>query len=492
MVDHRTFTIQYLPNELLLHIFSSHRLLSNTSRRPLSVAWRWHTLAHVCQRWRHLIFASLRHLEARLVIPRKSPETPLESWPEPPLSVWYDSNNPRMSKEQNADVVAAFEHSDRIREIHLPMTMGHLFWTSICNKSFLELEYLALSGLRPNTLPREFLGGSIPSPRRLRSILLSYVHLPALPQLLLSSRDLVSLHLGPYSLSGNRSGDGFISPEVLSTALSSTTQLEHLYLDSLQVPVTSHSELRSADSSLFIFPALTFFAFGGSVEYLENFVSRIHAPHLLNLNVHSNRRVLDVPQLSQFISRTEQLSSLPFRTSISLNIGAFSIEHHFRRLQSPQEVSHVYLGSVSMGDWQVSQVYHICTQLSPLVSSVKQLKLSAFYLPPNFQRQIDPALWLQLLAPYNSVEEIEFCGKGAPCTGIARALQQSTWETARELLPALRVLRIRGFRSRSIRLTMIFAAARRLTGRPVVVRRLNETGQNTNWDTNDTYEDKSV
>src|SRR5712675_1559841 len=226
MVDHPAFTIQYLPNELLLHIFSFHRLLSGTNNCPPSVAWKWHTLAHVCQRWRDLIFGSLRHFEARLVIPRKSPKTPLDSWPALPLSVWYDSED-YMSSEQMADVVAAFKHSERIREVHLPTTMGYSFWKSICSKSFLELEHLAISGSLPTSLPHEFLCGSAPGPCRLRSILLNYLHLPALPQLLFCNWDLVSLHLGQCTLTGN----GFISPEVLSTALSAATQLEYLYID---------------------------------------------------------------------------------------------------------------------------------------------------------------------------------------------------------------------------------------------------------------------
>jgi len=489
MVDH---TIQSLPNEVLLYVFSFHRLLSGTNNRPPGVAWRWHTLTHVCQRWRDLIFGSLRHLGAYLVIPRNSPKTPLDSWPALPLSIWYDSGTGRISEEQKADTVAAFKHPDRIREIHLPTTMAFFFRTLICNKSFPELEHLTLPGFPgcPFTLPVEFLGGSTPSPRRLRSIHLSYYHLPALPQLLSSSQDLVSLHLGYYTLTRK----GFISPEVLATALSATTQLEYLHIDCLRVSVASHPGLRSADSSSFILPALTYFYFGGFIEYLENFVCRFQAPHLVKLSVHSDQRVLDVPQLSQFISRTERLSSLPFRTSISLNMGTFSIEHHFKFLPSPQEASHVYFRCVDAGDWQVSQVEHICTQLSPLASSVKQLKISAFHLPPNLQRKTDPAPWLQLLMPYNGVEEIEFCGKGAPCTGIAWALKQSIGETAQELLPALRILRIRGFHTWSICLTTSYVAARKRTGRPVIVRRLSQKNQDTDWETfgDDACNDESV
>src|SRR5882672_3224458 len=90
MVDHCAFTVQSLPNEVLLYIFSFHRLLSGTKNPPPAVAWRWHTLAHVCQRWRHLILGSLRHLGARLLIPRNSLKTSLDSWPAP-LSIWCDS-----------------------------------------------------------------------------------------------------------------------------------------------------------------------------------------------------------------------------------------------------------------------------------------------------------------------------------------------------------------------------------------------------------------
>jgi len=299
----------------------------------------------------------------------------------------------------------------------------------------------------------------------------------------LSNRDLVSLHLGDYTLTGHE----FISPEVLSTSLYATTQLEYLYIDCLPVPTQSYPELTSGNPSPpVVLPALTYFHFGGFIEYMENFVSRVHAPHLENLDVYSGYQgVLDIPQLSKFISRTERLSSLPFQTSISFESrGDLSIKYHFKFLPSP-EVSHVYLRCSAMCDWQVSQVDHICTQLSPLVSTVKQLKISAFHLPPSLKRKTDPAPWAQLLTPYNSVEEVEFCGKGAPCTGIAGALEQSARETAQELLPALRVLRIRGFRAWSMRRITSFVAARQLIDRPVIIHRLAQTDQDTDLETSE-------
>jgi len=399
-----------------------------------------------------------------------------------------------MSSEQLAKVVAAFEHSDRIREIFLPVSMIYPLWGQLrSKKSFHELEHLVFSEscrvIPLATLPHEFLGGPT-SPRRLRNILLNGAHLPNLPQLLLSSRDLVSLHLGYYTLTCN----GFISPEVLSTSLSATTQLEYLYID---YHPGFYLESTSGNSSpLVVLSALTYLHFGGFIEYMENFVSRIHAPYLQNLDLScklSDQGVLNIPQLSQFISRTERLSSLPFRTSISLDNGVFSVDHHFKFLPSPQGVSHAHFRCVDMADWQASKVDHICAQLSPLASNVKQLKISAFYLPPNLKRKTDPAPWLQLLTPYSSVEEVEFCGKDAACTGIASALEQSTWDMAQELLPALRVLRIRGFHTWSIsnRLITSFVTACQLTGRPIIIRRLTPKNQDAAWEAfeNDTHQD---
>jgi len=169
MVDHRTFTIQSLPNEVLLLIFSFHRLLSATSNCLPSVAWRWHVLVHVCQRWRYLIFGSLRHLGARLVIPRNSLKTPLDSWSALPLSIWHESEDyseDYMSREQMDNILAAFEHSDRIREMSFSVASCYpLSRLTHHNGSFLTLEHLALSGFRPDSylmvLPREFLASFV-------------------------------------------------------------------------------------------------------------------------------------------------------------------------------------------------------------------------------------------------------------------------------------------------------------------------------------------
>jgi len=92
--------------------------------------------------------------------------------PTPPLSVWYDSHSYSMSEEQKADVSPAFEHSEPHTRNPSPCYDRLFIWISICNKSFLELEHLALSGfVIPSPYPMNSWVGST-SPRRLRNIFL--------------------------------------------------------------------------------------------------------------------------------------------------------------------------------------------------------------------------------------------------------------------------------------------------------------------------------
>ena len=60
-----TSWIEILPDEILLEIFDCLRLAITQGNS--SEPWKWHRLAHVCQRWRNLIFESPRRLDLRLV-----------------------------------------------------------------------------------------------------------------------------------------------------------------------------------------------------------------------------------------------------------------------------------------------------------------------------------------------------------------------------------------------------------------------------------------
>jgi hypothetical protein len=58
-------TIDDLPGDALLETF--HFYLDDKDPNDIYSADQWHTLVHVCQRWRSVVFASPRRLDLRLL-----------------------------------------------------------------------------------------------------------------------------------------------------------------------------------------------------------------------------------------------------------------------------------------------------------------------------------------------------------------------------------------------------------------------------------------
>jgi hypothetical protein len=87
-----TSWIEILPNEILpwilLENFDCLRLAITQSKS--SEPSKWHRLAHVCQRWRNLVFEPPHLLDLRLVYTYKNPlRRSLDLWPLLPISGCY-------------------------------------------------------------------------------------------------------------------------------------------------------------------------------------------------------------------------------------------------------------------------------------------------------------------------------------------------------------------------------------------------------------------
>jgi len=485
MVD-RVATIQVLPDDALLLIFSFHRLLSSPSylNPPVPAEWKWHVLAHVCKRWRSLIFTSPLHLGLRLVISNRWRRTTLDCWPTFPISIWLGSGSfDILSPQAENSVIEALKHSDRIREIKLNVSSSMLEKsTAWVNNSFPALEYLCLrSPHHVTVLPSSFLGGSSGTHRKLRHIELGNISFPTLPQLLLSSPDLVSLSLGL----GPLGGAGSLSTEALVAILSTTTQLERLCVYPYpNMPLgQAYPEQRRAYSppsaqNLIVLSALITFNFKGYSEYLEDLVPRIDMPLIEQFSVTFYHRVLNIPRLSQWISRIERLNSVPHRTSIIFSFDALTIRHCFRHpplaaFHKPISLEFSIRNDWTATDWQASQVLHICGQLSPFMSSVERLGIRVYNVQQIFHGGTDSAGYLQLFLPFRSVQDLRlWCTGEDPITGLGHALEESTRRrTVQDVLPVLRILGIHHCRCKaeSIHRLEAFAAARRRTGRPLIL-----------------------
>lgn len=459
--------IETLPDEILLEIFDFHRLATLDNSSDL---WKWHRLAHVCKRWRNLIFQSPRRLDLRLAYTYKNPlRKSLGLWPDLPVSVWYPKSPHRrhLSPDDEKNVVAVLKHANRICDINLSMSRQLASKSAASlKKSFPILQRLQLrsqESIRPLPIPDGFLGDSTPL---LRDIHLTRTVFPTLPVLLLSAQALVSLQLDDIPNSG------YFSPEALANSLSGMAQLNTLKIRFL--PPNTHE--RSLDSSLAnraILQALTEFEFKGNCEYVEDLVSRIDAPALGQISItFTEQPTFGISRLARFIGRTKE-AKLPHHTSVRLSDGIM-ITQYFRRPSCADSSSGTFQLQIPCDDLdrQVSLLIHVCQYISEPLSGVERFDIESFsrYSDRMDEEEMDTSVWLELFRSFRGAKSLEVSGELV--TSVASALERATaGEMARIVLPALRDLHMLDSPSFMSASTSIerFIAARQLCNRPVAV-----------------------
>src|SRR5258708_4912736 len=171
-------TIDGLPDITLLEIFDCY---VNQEDQTIQA---WHTLVHMCRKWRAVVFGSPLRLNLRLFCTEKTPvREMLAIWPPLPIIVR------QLGSRRIDNIMAALEHNDRVCEITLwSVTSLELEEVlALMQKSYLALTDLSVSWSddhgAPPIVPESFLGGSPPS---LRHLSLNYIPFPAFPNLLLS------------------------------------------------------------------------------------------------------------------------------------------------------------------------------------------------------------------------------------------------------------------------------------------------------------------
>jgi hypothetical protein len=296
-----------LSDDVLLEIFDLCRRNDDSDPRPLPV-WKWHFLVHVCQRWRQLVFSSPSRLNLHVHCTYGTPvRKNLSIWPAFPIVLdLYIAR--RLTPEDEDNVIAALENSDRIHSVKLCLTGSQLAnMAMVMSKSFpllTSLEIHSMVGDDP-VLPGEFLGGSTP---RLQELYLHNIPFPALPTLLLTANNVVLLILSTIPPAG------YIPPEAMVVCLSALPRLKGLLID-FQSKTSHPDRTRPSHPTRNVLPALNSFTFRGVSEYLEDFVSQIDAPQLEWLSVvywnqpHNFRPA----QLSEFINRSVGLELTPSR-----------------------------------------------------------------------------------------------------------------------------------------------------------------------------------
>jgi hypothetical protein len=342
--------IDVLPDDVLLEIFD---LYVNTVNLSLTA---WEPLVHVCRRWRTVVFGSPRRLNLRLYCTPKTPaKDTLDIWPPLPLFIYGIMN---VARTEN--ITAALGHCNRVRQIILrgfadPQLEEVLAAMHVPFPELTTLEFTSYGETQP-VIPDSFLDGSAPC---LRHFSLEGIPFPGLPKLLLSATHLVELRLIDIPNSG------YFSPEAIVALISVLSSLKTLSLQFQSPQSRPDRETRPPPlSKRSVIPALTLVYFKGSIEYLEDLVTRIDTPQLDGMDItFFNQIDFDTRRLTQFINRTPTLSAREARVLFDDNFAYFGL---------PRGIKSLAIRILCREpDWQLSSVEQVCNSSLPLLSTVE-------------------------------------------------------------------------------------------------------------------------
>ena len=420
----------------------------------------WYTLVHVCSEWRNIVFGSPRRLGLRLYCNAGTPvrET-LDVWPLLPVVVRSDGHE----KWGVDSIIAALEHNDRISELDLldiPSPQLEEVWAAM-ERPFPALTHLQLrhrDGTAP-VVPASILCGSSP---RLQRLSLYRTPFPGLPKLLMSTIHLVRLDLRriPHS--------GYISPEVMASCLSVLTRLEALVIK-FESPQRSPDRKvrRPPPRTRILLPSLTELLFFGVSEYLEDFLARIDAPLLDNLDItFFHQLMFSTPQLTQFIDRTPNFKAHD-KAQVFFSSWGVSVT-------LPQTLD----GRLNVGisckqpDWQLSSLAQFCSSSFPhaLIPVVEHLYILEERFPRLlWQDDIASSQWLELFHPFTAVKGLYISREFVP--RIVPALQELVEERLTKVLPSLETIFLEEpLPSGPVQEAIgRFVVSRQLVGHPIVV-----------------------
>ena len=384
----------------------------------------------------------------------------LDVWPALPIAVEFGRSGMSRLHVSSSNIITALNLRDRIRKIDLsPIPNWLLRKITEIKEPLPMLTDLKLASNYGTELflPDLFLGGSAP---RLRSLHLIGIPFPALPKLLLSTAELVTLYISILPHSSHP------SPETMVTSLSILKKLQKL---SLGFP-SSQSPAKNAGRLLppltltrTVLPALTSLHFLDYYEYMEDIVSQIDTPLLDNMTIGTLGSPVsdtDTQQIRYFIGHMDAFKPLhradidiaDYSVSLIVSSRGATADHEFLKFTTPL---------------LLSSFAQFCISALPPLSTLKRLDIrkSGRY----WQEPISDTLWLNLLRLFTSVKDLVLSDTAAG--DVAAALGGLAAENVTDILPALQNLFLKvSVQSGSTQEAIAqFIATRQLSGRPVTV-----------------------
>ena len=451
-------TIDKLPDDALIEIFV--HFVDQAKR-----IGAWHTLVHVCQRWRSVVFSSTNRLGLQILCKARSRiRKSLDVWPDMPIVI-----SDRRLKEAPIcgvdNIIAALEHHDRVRHIELwgvtHSLLGRL--ALAVQEPFPELTFLSFlvdsrRAALP-VLPGPFFGESAP---RLQGLHLKSVPLPPILNLLITATDLVNIDLWniPYS--------GYVTAEEIVTRLAPMTRLKSLSLGFHSPRSCPDPESRRPPPpTRAVLPALTHFNYRGVSEFLEDLVAQIDTPLLDNAEItFFNQLIFDIPQLPQFMRRLNKFEA--FDQAYLLFQSLYVQVRLSPQAGTADEANFKLKISCKPSDWQLSAVAQVCDWPFTHCSTIERLHIRKDTgSGPQWRDDMENTQWIDLLHPFITVKDLYLSVELAPL--VALALRESVG--AADVLPELQNIFFEGLESSSYFQAVIvpFITARESSKRPVAI-----------------------
>jgi len=370
---------------------------------------------------------------------------------------------PDRNTNDEDNIVAALdsEHLDRVCIVKLDITgslLGKI--ATVMQGPFPMLTHLHIGLDDGNTpvLPNGFLGGTTSC---LQTIYLHGIPFPALPTLLLSASDLVTLNLRKIPPTG------YISPEAMVACLATLPRLE-IFLIELQLATPRPDRIRPPPPTVrIVLPALTYFQFQGASEYLEDLVAQIDGPQLNGILIGYLNQLVDfqVAQLSGFIDRSVGPKLTLFKHAhVTFSCGEVFFEMcHPNYPRGDWRTARTTISCEGI-DWQVSHIAQVLSHFSATLSTVIHLKLEVQLEGGRQLNGTDDIDWLHLLRQFSTVQTLHVSRELA--RHIALALEDIAGEMVVQVLPSLHLVHVVGQPASSVEK---FVAVRWLSGRPVTV-----------------------
>ena len=465
-----------LDDDSLLHVFylyrpflsgedqdAEARLFGGNEMRTRG-RW-WYKVAHVCQRWRNIIFRSASYLGIFLVCTYGTPVADmLAHSPSLPLIIHYRTKSRDITTYDEQGIILAVKQRDRLFRVRLTRPCTSLLekFIALMDEEFPILEHLIIS------LPDEDNSTILTFPEalqapHLRLLRLRGFTLPMGSRLLTTAVGLVTLYLVMVHPST------YFHPNTLLQWISLMPQLETLVIY-FTYSIRNRDVERQLTHTPIIAPVtlpnLHFFQFHGVSTYLEALVHRITTPRLEKLETDFfNQLTFSVPCLLELMNTMENLR---FDTAaFKFSDRRARVEVYYRGETGYAFVIRIFCWHL---DWQVSSMAQISNSLSQMFSAVEHLILlhEVHGRSSEEHNEVDRTEWRRFLRPFRNVKTLRI--DNGLVEDLSQCLKLEGEELSLELLPELQKLQYSGSGDTGDAFTS-FIDARRNAGHPVTLVR---------------------